>query len=211
MLKRRIVPNTAWRRAVTCTLATLTVSLAGCFSVPASPKLLPAEPAPRTLADTAWVDEIEFNDEYAWRGASFADAFLINVRDYIDESAYFHNVKLTPGRIQPEDYILRFTLDEFHQKRRMHPAYVPCAILTLTLYIWFGGPIVIDEVNFDGTLEVSRGDGTFVTKVHDSFREKDSKSLYSEGYVSADIIEERTRFMRSLLDKAAQNIDGGGR
>ncbi len=183
----------------------------GCFSIPLSANLGPPENSAGRVDATAWVGKVEVTDTRARQAASLSDSLALSIRDYVDAGEYFRGVKMLPGRPATGDYVLDFTFEEFYQRRRFHAAYFPAAILTLTLYIWFGGPIVVDTIDLAGTLQITGADGRLVATSTSSVQEKDNRSLYSDQYLTADITAERTRLIRELLENAVGELKRRGR
>lgn len=104
--------------------------------------------------------------------------------------------------MRPDDLALRFEFSLYRLKREVHPAYFPGALLTLTLYIWFGGPIVNDRADLEGTLVIKDAAGQTLARAQASLSEKHSVNLWLSEYPLPSGVKERTRFVRKLLDRA---------
>jgi hypothetical protein len=89
------------------------------------------------------------------------------------------------------------------------PYYFPAAFLTLTLYIWFGGPIMYDELDLAGALQIKTADGRVVGESQAKYRKSGRKNLYSEGYLNPSSEKERTDLIKKLLDDATTSLKGG--
>lgn len=128
------------------------------------------------------------------------DSLRGNILSYIQDSGYFTEVDTLPGKIGENDLVLDFQFDHFLQERSIHPAYFPAALLTFTVYIWVGGPIVIDESDLSGTLTVKDSNSQILTKITSAVKEKHNLSLYTDKFKGS--LEDRTILIRDLLKKA---------
>ncbi len=77
------------------------------------------------------------------------------------------------------DWVIRVGKADLSYRRHPNLAYFPLALVTLTLYIWVGGPVVTDVSYFDVTLHVDRPDGTRVASVTSTIDESHWINLYS--------------------------------
>ena len=104
------------------------------------------------------------------------------------------------------DVVLDFTFDRYQQKRNPHPAYFPAAILTLTGYIWVGGPIFVDTTDLSGKLVVKDATGNVLVTTTAVSRDAHNVSLWSPDYALPSGIEGRTALASDLLDKAVTEL-----
>ena len=77
-----------------------------------------------------------------------------------------------------------------------HPTYFSLALITLTLYIWFGGPIYEDVSDLSGVLTVKDGTGRSLTQVTSHLHDVHSVSLWSPQYILPSGISARSSLMQ---------------
>ncbi|MGH0029690.1 MAG: hypothetical protein ACQGVC_07860 [Myxococcota bacterium] len=179
----------------------------GCASLPPGVGLGKGTPAPERVDARVWVDLIEIDDERATRQTS--EALTLQLSRYIEERRYFRDVRVAPGNAKPEDLVLSIELDRYFAQRSVHPAYFPGAFLTLTLWIWFGGPIFTDSAEFTGVAEIRSPSGELLASGKAELSDRHSVSFWSPNYAIPSATEERTSFFRELLDDAVSNLQKG--
>jgi hypothetical protein len=186
----------------------LAIGLGGCMTVPSGAGLLPAKRATNSLNGGAWLAKVSIQDPQLTNRDVVEESLTLAVLQYVGDAGYFARVNPLPGKPRAGDYLLRIVVDRYRQERSVHPAYFPAAFFTLTFYIWFGGPIVRDSIDLAGTLTVETADGTRLTEVTDSRRERHNVSIWSPQYVLPSGIQGRTEFFEALLDKAVVQLRG---
>jgi hypothetical protein len=177
-----------------------------CVSVPAGTSLERAQPAPVSLQRGAWLAPAVIADPSAKEAAEIQRGLTLAIASYASDAKYFSRVNTLPGNPRPDEVILHFRFDQYQLRRTPHPAYFPAAILTLTLYIWFGGPIGRDEASLAGELVVEDPTGHELTRASDTFHDRHDVSFYSPDYFLPSAIQSRTHLVRSLLDKAVTEL-----
>jgi hypothetical protein len=194
-------------RAITllalCAAASASV---GCLTVPTGTSLETARPASVSVARGAWLAQALVTDPSAKETVELQRSLTLNIAAYAADAKYFARVNQLPGKLRPDDVVLRFEFDRYQLRRAPHPAYFPGAILTLTLYIWFGGPIGRDTANLSGQLRIEDAAGQELVTVRDAFEDTHDVSLYSPDYAFPSSIHSRTNLVRSLLDKAVSEL-----
>lgn len=194
-------------RAITVLALCAAVSgSAGCVSVPTGSSLAAAAPASVSLSRGAWLAQVLVTDPSAKETVELQRSLTLAIASYAADAKYFPRVNQLPGKLRPDDLVLRFEFDRYQLRRAPHPAYFPGAILTLTLYIWFGGPIGRDTASLSGALRVEDAAGNELVSVRDSFEDSHNVSLYSPDYAFPSSIQSRTNLVRSLLDKAVSEL-----
>ena len=163
-------------------------------------------PAPVTSAmdRKAWLARVEVHD--ASVQSAIEDNLTANLLEYLREGNHFRDVDLLTGKIGADDLVLRFRFDRYRQTRSPHPAYFPAAIATLTLYIWFGGPIFTDSSDLSGSLSVENASGSSMVKVEAQINEDRNVSIWSQEYVFPSGLKARSAFIRDLLDQAIAQL-----
>ncbi len=139
------------------------------------------------------------------------DALTVSLKEAMAKSGQFQEVRLLPGVPAGNDIIFRLTMERYHATRRVHPAYFPLAILTLTVYIWAGGPVVVDRTEYAGTLTVERPDGSTQLTVTSELNSRKNISIWEpESSGMPDIISPRSTMIADLLGKACAQIEQAG-
>jgi hypothetical protein len=194
------------RRTVSRALAGAMLVAVGCANVPAGAGLLPATPASGRVDKGAWLAKVAITDPKLTNRDTIEEALTLSTAKFVGEAGYFTRINTLPGKPRPDDYLLRLTVDRYRQSRSVHPAYFPAAFVTMTLYIWFGGPIFRDTIDLSGTLVVDSPDGARVTEASDSRKERHNVSFWSTQYALPSGIDGRTAFIKALFDKAAAQL-----
>ncbi len=183
----------------------------GCGTMPPGPAgVPPLSPPPsafhQSVATDAWMDVVKISDPYVGEGESIAETQRSSIARYIEGEHFFRTVQMLPGKPAADAYVLQFDFTGFHAVRGMHPLAVPGSLLTLTLYIWVGGPMMTEDVNYTGTLTVRRPDASLVTRTQASVARKRSMGLHTEGYMHFDYAEERIEVVRELVTQAVGGL-----
>jgi len=181
----------------------------GCVSVPTGTSLEAAQLATVSVPRGAWLAPTLITDPSAKEVVELQRSLTLAIASYTSDAKYFSRVNLLPGNLRPEEVVLRFGFDRYQLRREPHPAYFPAAILTLTLYIWFGGPIYRDKANLSAELRVQDAAGQELVRVSDSFQDERDVGFFSPDYVFPSTIKARTNLIRSLLDKAVGELARG--
>jgi hypothetical protein len=181
-------------------------SLSGCVSIRAGTGLDDPHPARATIGSRAWVHRVAIQDPEADASEKTEDALTLNLEKFLSDGRYFEDVALAPGRMAEDDVALRFTFSRYRQTRSVHPAYFPGALLTLTLYIWFGGPIGKDSSDLEGHLVVEDAAGELIAEGHSSLEDSHNVSFWSDDYALPSGVPERTRFIQQLVDDALGHL-----
>ncbi len=200
----------ARRRALSalCIVA-VTVALSGC-TMPAGTGLKRAMPAAAPCARRAWLSRVEIADWSVDNKSRLEDSLTLNILEYMREGRYFADANVLPGKPGRDDVVLRFRFDRYELRRSPHPAYFPGALLTLTLYIWVGGPIFTDRSDLAATLVVEDAGGARIASETSQVFDEHSVSLWSSEYVLPSGVEARTSIVKELLAKAVAAIGKTG-
>lgn len=180
--------------------------LSGCVTLPRGTGLYKATPISNTIDKKAWLSKVEILDASVKDKSVTEDSLTSNILEYLQEGRYFKEVNLLPGKVDEKDLVLRFQFDRYQQKRSVHPDYFPTALLTATLYIWFGGPIFIDSSSLSSKLAVEDSHRTLITEVSSQVNEQHNVSFWSPEYILPSGIEARTSIIKELLSKASDGI-----
>ncbi|PJZ79298.1 transposase [Leptospira meyeri] len=130
------------------------------------------------------------------------DGLTINLRSHLKQGKYFENVYLFNEEIpkNTEFERLQFEFTSYSHKRRIYEGYFPFAFLTLTLYIWFGGTIGIDSMEYDCRLIVRDMKDQVVYEVQKKETSEKSVNFYSTEYMLPKSEELRTKLISDIME-----------
>lgn len=186
--------------------------MVGCTTIPPGTSLGKPKLADHVLAKKAWLAKVEILDPSLTDKKEIVESSLtVAVQEFVREGKFFSDISLLPGRIGSEDVLLNLQFHRYTQKRSPHPAYFPAAILTLTLYIWFGGPIFVDTSDLYGTATIRNPSGEILAKATSETREEHNVSFWSMEYVFPSGLEARTASVGDLLGKVVREVALGKR
>lgn len=176
------------------------------MTLPAGTGLNVPSRAEKTLPRKAWIGTVKIADDSVKNRPVVEDSLRGNISTYVQDAGYFLETNNLPGKVADDDFVLDFRFDRYIEKRSTHPAYFPLALITMTFYIWFGGPIFVDESNLSGVLDVHDGTGKLIVNVSSQLHEEHNVSLWSLEYALPSGIEARTSLIQDLLRKAYEDI-----
>ena len=170
-----------------------------------------AGPINSRINKDAWVSKVTITDPSVKNSRVLEEALTLNILKFIREGNYFNSINFLTDNAKGDDLILSFQFDRYELKRTPHPAYFPLALITFTLYIWFGGPIYNDVSNLSGQITIKNKSGNVVSNISSKITEKHSVSLWSPQYAFPSGIKERTKFVKKLIDSSHAEIKHYGR
>ena len=189
----------------------LAATSVGCVAMPQASTLAPGHPAPARSGHEAVIERVVVADPSLSAPDVIEESLTINVAQLVSQAGYFKQVKVVPEQTT-DGYRVRLRFDHYQVTRRIHPAYFPVAFATVTLYIWFGGPIFRDQVDLKADLRIQTADGQTLATASDALTYFENIGFYSSKYGFRDGSEERTTLIQSLIDRAlAQLQTTGGR
>lgn len=184
-------------------LATATLFLTGCVTVPQGTSLNDPTPAARTSGQAVWIKPVIISDKKS-RSPNIEDTqngLTLAISSYISSSNRFSATNTLPGKPGEQDQILEFSFETYWLKRHAHPAYFPVAILTATLYIWFDGPIYTDKTDIAGTLKVYDTNNNLLATFTSQHKSEENIGFWSPNYMFPDGATPRTLVMSDMLDQ----------
>ncbi len=182
----------------------------GCTTIPPGTGLSRGIPVSNTIEKNAWLSKVNISDSSIAYPDTVQESFSINLLEYLEERKYFKNVNILPGNLKEGDIVLFFDFDHFQQERSVHPAYIPGAILTLGLYIIFGGPMFTDSSNFSGTIKIENYNGHQISNAEAEYRDENNLSIWTVSTAIPNAIELRTQIVNELLEKAIVKLNEKG-
>jgi hypothetical protein len=172
--------------------------LLGCVS-PTATDLEKPRPVPAPIGERALIKGVTIADPDVDDRETQENSLTLNLVEFMRAGSYFGEVEIFPSRMTEGSLLLHFSFDRFKQQRRVHPAYFPVSLLTATLYIWFGGPIVIDTAELSGRLSVEDVHGVLLSTAKARIERHESKSFYSRNDFGITR-KARTELVEQLLD-----------
>lgn len=200
---RHLVGEHAHRLRIVHLVSLLCVTaLSGCVSLPPGTSLKSGERAGSSMPRKAWVASVKVTDPAVTNQRVVEDSLRANIAVFLQESVYFSVTSTLPGKVNPEDLVLDFRFPRFWQERSVHPAYFPAALITLTFYIWFGGPVAVDEYELSGVLMVKDGTGKLLAESSTQVQERQNVSIYNDAAILPSGLAARTSVVQELVMKS---------
>ncbi len=116
----------------------------------------------------------------------YQDGLENNFRNALKRSGLFAAVEGPDFDAGEVDFVLRMGRGTSASERRVNLAYFPLALGTLTLYIWFGGPIGTDIEFYGIELSGHTPDGSPLFSFTSRQQRKHWVNFYSAEYWAAD-------------------------
>ena len=156
------------------------------------------------MKQRAWLEKVTISDPNIQENKDNEDNLTKDLFIYLEDARFFSKIRKFPGDVKPGDLILHFDFNKYYNKRIIHPAYIPGALITLTLYIWFGGPVTIDTVDYSATLTIKDSHGSVISQSSSQMHEDYNVSLYSAK--DSESSKARASIVNELLTKALVKI-----
>jgi hypothetical protein len=182
------------------------IVLSGCATLPPGTGLKNGERVDGQIPRKAWVASVKIWDVSVKDRWVVEDSLRANIAVFLQESGYFLETSTLPGKVGPEDILLDFRFPRFRQERSVHPAYFPGALITLTFYIWFGGPVSVDKYELSGVLSVKDGTGRLLVESTAQIEEKQNISIYSNAAFLPSGLSARTTLVQDLVRKSSLTL-----
>jgi hypothetical protein len=128
-------------------------------------------------------------------------SMTLSLQKFLEETGVFTKIVVLPANVPSDGHVLHFEFKNYSVSRKAHPAYFPAAILTLTFYIWFNGPIYIDTVNIDAGLYVTDAAGKPVAEFSETIKDKINVGFSDPEYYMPSGIKQRTAAVNGLVDQ----------
>ena len=170
---------------ITTLIATL--SLTACVSYTVTgPIGAPLHPAAASNPRTAQIADVAVaipSADDATRTA-ISRSLTTQLNQYVKAGGYFKDVTEYPVRLGENDVVLKFSMTSLQARRSPHPAYIPGALLTLTLWIWVNGPIYVDSFDVAGDLVIVDREGKALAAAQEQIKFEHNVGLYGREYWS---------------------------
>lgn len=127
--------------------------------------------------------------------------FKANLKRELSKEKYFNSVDYYNEPLDKEAYILDIQFIKSYEDISVHPMYFPGAILTLTLYIWFGGPIVSNAVEDNLIVSVYNPKGQMQSQIKKELKYQENENFYS---LFKDYKDRRSELLFTSIKEAFQ-------
>jgi hypothetical protein len=190
--------------------ALLSLSLTGCVSFnPAGPIGEPAQKASTPRQQAVMVDEVMVSDSSidAEVRKNLGSQFTAQLNKRIERGEYFREVISFPATLGEQDALLKLEFSSLKGKRTPHPGYFPGAILTLTGWIWFNGPIYVDKYDLTGTLTFEDAQGKTLASSQKTLHRKQNTGLWDDDYFNLALgATQLNELVEDLLQDSLQQL-----
>lgn len=186
------------------------LSMTGCVSYTVTgPIATPLHPVSVSSPRSAQIADVTVSaaDVNEANKAAISSSLTAQITQYVRTAGYFKQVTEYPVRLGEQDVTLKFNMTSLKGHRAPHPAYVPGALLTLTIWIWVNGPIYVDSFDVAGDLVIVDRNGKELAKATDSIKFEHNVGLYSGQYWAPSMGgQQLTKLVGQLLDTTTANL-----
>ena len=186
------------------------LSMTGCVSYTVTgPIAAPLHPVAVSSPRSAQIADVTVSaaDVNEANKAAISSSLTAQITQYVRTGGYFKQVTEYPVRLGEQDVTLKFNMTALKGHRTPHPAYVPGALLTLTIWIWVNGPIYVDSFEVAGDLVIVDRNGKELAKAKDSIKFEHNVGLYSGQYWAPSMGgQQLTKLVGQLLDTATAKL-----
>lgn len=188
----------------------LLLTLTGCVSmVPAGPIGDPAQKAASTQPRAAMIDDVVITDPKVREALrkTLSAQFTAQLARRVERGEYFQEVISFPATLGKDDVSLKFTFTSLKAKRTTHPAYVPGALLTLTVWIWVNGPIYVDKYDLAGHLQINDARGKQLSSSEQAVKLNQNTGLWDDDYFNTSLgADQLNQLVEQLLQDATRKL-----
>jgi hypothetical protein len=126
---------------------------------------------------------------------------------HLESGEYFQRMISFPATLDKQDVELHFTFTSLYGKRTPHPAYFPGALLTVTMWIWFNGPIYVDKYDLAAELAINDSTGKQVALSRKNINLKQNTGLWDADYFNTQLgAKQLTQLVEDLLKDGTQQL-----
>lgn len=178
-----------------------------CITLPPATDLQKTVILGSPIRKTIFVDRVVLPEEAKFRTEK-EDALTLSLIDHLRNFKLFDSVDSSAKSIGIKEnnyHILSFRFSEYRREKYTHPAYFPLALVTLCFYIVLGGPIMVDVLSYEGTLEAKDSSGKVVFSTREKFFMDRNENFYTKPVTPPDV-EERTALIDKMVNSYAVSI-----
>jgi hypothetical protein len=188
----------------------LSLALTGCVSfTPTGPISMPTQVIEQPIQAGAMLKDVQVTDERvnAKRRAQVSQQLASQLTKHLESGKYFQRMISFPATLDEQDVELNFTFTSLYGKRTPHPAYFPGALLTVTMWIWFNGPIYVDKYDLAAELTINDSTGKQVALSRKSINLKQNTGLWDADYFNTQLgAKQLTQLVEDLLKDGTQQL-----
>ena len=191
-------------------IALMGLVLTGCVSfVPAGPIGLPAKAVENTLPIGAMIKDVKITDPAIdeLQKRNISSQLTAQIGAHVERGEYFQKMIVFPAKLGEKDVELAFNFTSLKGKRTPHPAYIPGALLTLTIWIWVNGPIYVDTYDLAAELRINDSHGKQLALSQKTFKRDVNTGLWDRDYFNPSMGGDKmTDLVEALLADATQQL-----
>lgn len=187
-----------------------TLSMTGCVSYTVTgPIGAPLHPAAASSPRSAQIADVTVNaaDVNEANKTAISRSLTAQLNQYVRAAGYFKQVTEYPTRLEKNDVVLKFNMTSLKGHRAPHPAYIPGALLTLTIWIWVNGPIYVDSFDVAGNLVIVDRNGKELATAEQALKFEHNVGLYGGEYWAPSMgAQQLNKLVAQLLDTATAKL-----
>ena len=187
-----------------------TLSMTGCVSYTVTgPIGAPLHPAAASSPRSAQIADVTVNaaDVNEANKTAISRSLTAQLNQYVRAAGYFKQVTEYPTRLEENDVVLKFNMTSLKGHRAPHPAYIPGALLTLTIWIWVNGPIYVDSFDVAGNLVIVDRNGKELATAEQALKFEHNVGLYGGEYWAPSMgAQQLNKLVAQLLDIATAKL-----
>ena len=187
-----------------------TLSMTGCVSYTVTgPIGAPLHPAAASSPRSAQIADVTVNaaDVNEANKTAISRSLTAQLNQYVRAAGYFKQVTEYPTRLEENDVVLKFNMTSLKGRRAPHPAYIPGALLTLTIWIWVNGPIYVDSFDVAGNLVIVDRNGKELATAEQALKFEHNVGLYGGEYWAPSMgAQQLNKLVAQLLDTATAKL-----
>ncbi|MDX1960455.1 MAG: hypothetical protein SFU98_17935 [Leptospiraceae bacterium] len=128
--------------------------------------------------------------------------FKSNLKNSFEKSKSFHSVEFyKKGKQYINSRIIDIELIDYKNKVYIHPLYFPLSILTLTIYIWVGGPVITYKQNYKIKIDVYNEKLNKLNSTSNDFSFSKNQNIYNSQDRTEEVIHNRFKFVLESIQK----------
>lgn len=123
-----------------------------------------------------------------------------NLKNTLEETKMFKSVRYyNKNDKEGNTKIIDIKFSRFENQMKVHPLYFPLAMLTLSIYIWVGGPIVTYESNYAAEVNVYNEKSDLIKTINKQIEISENENIYNGWSSRRKRPEQRFYFIASAI------------
>jgi hypothetical protein len=155
------------------------------------------------------VDDVQISDSKINENLrkTLSSQFTEQLSNRIERGEYFAKVISFPATLGEQDVLLKLNLTSLRGKRTPHPAYLPGALLTLTMWIWVNGPIYVDKYDLAGELTISDAHYKLLASSRKQVKLNQNTGLWDNDYFNLSLgSDQLNQLVEQLLQDSTHQL-----